>query len=106
MSITAERGQYTCDGCGEKLPFSSFRDGGRADSVTGDWFCVKCNRCPQCGQGQRGHDCKLPGLLEAIGADVELTPRELSIVKWLAGWDFDCVETLAGIFRKLRAKGE
>lgn len=43
MTITAEKDQYTYDGCQRKLPFEAFASG-RLDSVSGDWFCSECER--------------------------------------------------------------
>jgi len=106
-TITAEHNLFTCAGCGERLPFDRFHDGGRIDSDTGDWFCGGCNRCPDCGLGRAdgvdpGHRCRFPRLAKAIG--VKLSATERREVVWLASCDPETADAFSELFRRVRKK--
>lgn len=61
--------------------------------------------CPKCGllHGTERR-CYVDRLLEEL-ADVELLPREVSLLRWLAQWDEPTVGAFIGLVRKLRAGG-
>ncbi len=63
-------------------------------------------RCPKCGaygahdEGQR---CPYDRLRDALGNMAEeLTPEEDRSLHWLASTDYTTIDSLVGIFRKLR----
>ncbi len=52
-------------------------------------------------------DKNLDRLLTALGLTPEdLTPDELRSMTWLAGWDWQCINTLERVFQKATQKRE
>ena len=61
--------------------------------------------CPDCGlrtDCTYPHVCNVPLLTEAAG--LTLTADEQRAIRWLAGWERETCEVLAGLLRRIREK--
>ncbi len=61
-------------------------------------------KCPTCRLDHPGRACFYDRLRAALG-DLQPSPREERILRWLAGLDEPTVEPIAELFERLRGVG-